>query len=141
MKEYINCEKMHSELSEMLKETRDGFELSEAEQYVIDDDFCEDYAAALTERINDDMRRYLHLGDHAITGIFANVDHDYKGNVCEMVAHLDDGLDDEQTEADRDFLTDWFWEAFGCWAIKYKFGETVSEMCYQLEKENAESVA
>lgn len=38
-------------------------------------------------------------------------------------------------------MTEWFWEAFGCWAIKYNFGETVSEMCYQLEKENTECVA
>jgi hypothetical protein len=54
-----------------------------------------------------------------------------------MVARLDAAEDSKQADEDRAYLMDWYFKAFGTFGIKYNFQDTLSEIVYMREEEQA----
>lgn len=149
IKEYIDIKKMAKEVFEILKETRDDFKDGEYDGFLDDnysDDELEECAQRQAVKWNDDMNKYLHMKDHSIWGNFNNVDYNYPrfrtgetkydtDLVNGMIKRLDEGCQDEQTQADRKWLVDWFWDTFGTWGFTYNFQCEMSENIYAYEHE------
>ena len=102
----------------------------------------------MAEILNADMKKYLHQDNHQIVNNFNNVERDYiyndkRGSYADfrdMVRRLDEGVDDERTNEDRDWLTSWFWDTFGTWAIGYNLSTYIGEELYVAEREYADAV-
>lgn len=113
-----------------------------------DDEHVRDYATMMAYKLNDEMKAYLNMKDHEIMGNFCNIDKDYpkyRGTLSsrkainaldDMVDRLNDGDMSEQSVEDREFLTDWFFQAFGTFGLKYNFGNMLGEALYCIEEEN-----
>ena len=54
-----------------------------------------------------------------------------------MVARLDAAEDSKQADEDREYLMDWYFDAFGTYNIKYNFSNWLSEIVYMREEEQA----
>ena len=109
-----------------------------------------------TLEANREMKKYLHLPDQHMDGNFADLSMDYTkhrtgtfwvseydGPVAEyfnlypqMVARLDAAEDSEQADKDREYLAEWFFDAFGTFGIKYNFSNYLDEIAYMLEEES-----
>ncbi|MBD5381910.1 hypothetical protein [Clavibacter sp.] len=100
-----------------------------------DNDIVEEHIEWLANDLNKSMKKYLHMSDTHIAGNFKNIRYDYKGDFADMVKRLDEGAQDEQTNADRDFLLSWFWDAFGTFGISYNFATELDESIYVAEQE------
>lgn len=145
MKEYINIASTEIELIKALTAARENYrddENNEIIDYYYNNDSIEEYAHAYAESINREMERYLHEKSQRIPGNISNVVYDYCNertgvygydfNIFnDMVKRLDDGMNDKQTKKDRDFLTNWYFSAFGTYWIKYNFQEMIGETIYQ----------
>lgn len=141
MREYLNMDDMKSTIREIYAEQIASVEDDPYFVFTVwsDEDTVEEYVDIMANELNDDMRRYLHMSDTKIEGNFRNIKWDYEGDYADMVRRLDEGADDEQTKSDRDYLTSWFWDAFGTWGLGYNFMSMLSESLYCAEME--ESVA
>lgn len=143
-KEFLNVSSVIDDVRAIYAEVRNGIAADDDFKYEIleqyDDDTIFEYAEYLAWKINDEMKQYLNLDDHRIMGNFKNAEYDYDGNFDEMVARLNAGEQSEQADADRDFLTEWFWGAFGSFGIRYNFSNEISEYCYQLECEREKEI-
>lgn len=141
--QYINCELMQKELEDILNE-----ELKSYKEYsYLEDIGVYEYAENLVQSFNSDMGKYLNSSDHKISGNFNNIDYDYpsfrEGDgphynqklVDDMVNRLNNNDDSEQSQKDRDFLVDWFFETFGTFGITYNFDNYLGEIIYANEEE------
>lgn len=149
IKEYIDIDYMIESVLSILKDTRDDFKDDENTEYLdtnFSDDYLEEMALEQALEWNDDMNKYLHMKDHRIYANFNNVDYDYPyfrtgefgyddDLVNDMIKRLDDNCQDEQTQADRRWLVDWFWETFGTYGFTYNFQSTMSDSLYEWEHE------
>lgn len=150
IKDYINVDKMADSVFEILKNARDDFKDGEIDGF-LDDNYDDDYLheRALEQAIewNDDMKKYLHMKDHRILGNFNNIEYDYPHHingeyeydtplVNDLIKRLDEGKDDEQTNEDRDWLVDWFFDTFGTYGIKYNFQSEMSDNIYDYKQEH-----
>lgn len=139
--DYINVDSMIEEIVEILKGELESIRNDENSS-IIDTEFhekyIEEYAFELAIEYNDDIKKYLHYKDHRIDSNFKNIDYDYNYHINgevefntpllkEMIERLDNNEQSERAQSDRNFLTDWFLETFGTFAISYNFGELVSE--------------
>lgn len=150
MKEYLNMDSMKSTIREIYDAQIESYKDEPYFECTIyaDEDIVEDEVERMAERLNADMKRYLHMDNHRIAGNFNNVEQDYiyieeRGDhkdFRDMIQRLDDGVDDERTNEDRDWLTSWFWETFGTWAIGYNLSTAIGEELYVAEREYAEAV-
>ena len=143
--QYINCELMQKELEEILNEVLNSYK-----EYPYLSDFVnvEEYAENLVLSFNSDMGKYLNSSDHKILGNFNNIDYDYpafrecdgphynKKLVDDMVNRLNNNDDSEQSQRDREFLVDWFFETFGTFGITYNFNDYLGEIIYANEEES-----
>lgn len=139
--QYINCELMQKRLEELLNEELNSY--SEDYPYLSDLVNVEEYAEDLVRSFNSDMGKYLNSADHKILGNFNNIDYDYpafmEGDGChynqklvdDMVNRLNNNDDSEQSQKDRDFLVDWFFETFGTFGITYNFNYYLGEIIYE----------
>lgn len=140
---YMNVERLYNELLEMLTEERDGWIDDSNRDFLMcemSDEILDDYCEGLAYRLNDQMGEYLNSKDRRIPGNFCNIDYDYSDHVNsnysavkDMTARLNAGEESEQADADRDYLVDWFWEAFGTFGIKYYFNEYITDILYEFE--------
>lgn len=144
VKNYIDLDKMESELFQILKEVRDSMTDEENEAFMEEnypDDVLKWRAMEMSWKCNDDMNKYLHLKSRDIYGNFNNVDYDYPYHVYgkveynrplvdEMVRRLDNGDESEQSQKDREWIVDWFFETFGTYNIKYNFESEIAETMY-----------
>lgn len=151
IKEYIDIDNMCGEVLNILKEARDGFKDGKCDDFLdgeYSDEALEERALWQAVKWNDNMNKYLHTKDHRIFGNFNNVDYDYphfrtgefkydNDMVNDMIKRLDDNWQDEQTQTDRKWLVDWFFDTFGTYNFKYNFQSEMSEAMYQWERENA----
>lgn len=114
------------------------------------------FATDFAYKANRDMKKYLHMSSHKLIGNFADIAQDYPvyrtGCRCsldydgndyhnlfpEMVKRLDAAEDSARADEDRKILSDWFFEAFGTNNITYNFSTELSELHYQMEKEQEE---
>lgn len=103
---------------------------------------------------NRDMKKYLHMNNHSMPGNFADIEDDYPAHITgtrwpseyagddyfrlfpQMVARLDSAEDSEQADEDREYLAEWFFDAFGTFGIKYNFSNYLDEIAYMLEEES-----
>lgn len=106
-------------------------------------------------KANREMKEYLHMKDHSLCGYFANIKDDYPEHITgtrwsfeydgddyfdlfpQMVARLDAAEDSKRADEDRAYLAEWYFNTFGKFGITYNFGETVSEIAYELEQQCA----
>lgn len=149
VKDYIDMDFMSKSLFEILKEERDGFKDGEVDGFIDDnysDDVLKERADSMAFEFNDNMDTYLHMKDHRICGNFNNIDYDYPHHingeygydhqlVDDLIGRLDEGKDDERTNADREWLVDWFFDTFGTYGIKYNFGSEMSDNIYEYQNE------
>jgi len=150
MNDYINVEKMQVAVFELLKDTREKMRDDENTARIDDcvsDDFINEEAFEIASSINSDMKAYLHQKDHEIQGNFNNIENNYykfrKGEygwnealLNDMIARLDNNRQDEQTQKDREFLSDWYFETFGTFGITYNFGNTIDYLIEDDDNEN-----
>lgn len=143
IQDYLNIDEMTEYVISLYKSQMEYF--TEDKQQILescgyDDEYIRERAAILVDKWNENMRDYLHQWDHEIYGNFNNVEYDYpkfrtgeyrydSEMLNDMIARLDAGEQSEQASADRQFLTDWFWEAFGTFGVTYNF---MDELCEQL---------
>lgn len=142
---YINYQSLKEDVEKIINEVLSDY--TEAEQNTIHDYIdIEDYINNIVYDINEDMNKYLHSKDHNLTGNFNNIDYDYpyengftpyraydRECVMEMVLRLDNNLQDERSNEDRDYLTSWFWQTFGTFSLKYNFRNECNDILYMLE--------
>lgn len=105
-----------------------------------------------TLEANREMKKYLHLPDQHMNGNFADLSMDYPKHVTgvwwasdydgddyydlypQMVARLDAAEDSEQANEDREYLEEWYFEAFGKYNIKYNFSNELEEIHSMIEE-------
>lgn len=149
--DYMNVDELENEIYALLEEERDSF-VSDLEQdekdYILSawgEYYLKEEASELAHKNNYSMKKYLHQKDHDIPGNLMDVELNYKfDNKCsdegfqDMIARLDAGDDTEKSREDREYLRDWFWEAFGSFGTKYNFNGTLNAYLgdYWYEKEH-----
>ena len=149
MKEYLNMDSLKSDIRDIYNGVIENWQDEPYFEFTsyADKDVVEECVEILAERLNEDMNKYLHMNNHRIEGNFNNVYNDYiyieeRGDYkdfADMIRRLDEGLTDEKTNEDRDWLTAWFWSTFGTFGIRYNFETELSEALYCAGQE--ESVA
>lgn len=147
MKEYMNMDSLKSDIRDIFNGVIENWQDDPYFEFTAyaDEMYLESCIEYIAERLNEDMNNYLHMSDHRIEGNFNNVYNDYiyieeRGNhkdFAGMIRRLDEGLTDEKTNEDRDWLTDWFWSTFGTFGIRYNFENEVAEAVYYVEQEEA----
>lgn len=160
--DYIGVESFAREIYKLYHECMDDYKDEEGfEQYVYDlfgENYLHELAWEFACEANEDMKTYLHRENHRMDGNFANVEEDYAeyrtgtywvseydGTADEyfaffpnMVARLDNAEDNERANDDREFLSSWFFRAFGTYNIKYNFSNDLGEILYMMEEEKEE---
>lgn len=152
--EYINAKRLAKELLEIYTEVRDQYKDDDVWPMIegeYSDDYLEEYAWSQVNVINSDMRTYLNMKDHHIAGNFNNIEYDYPKHITgdyhydselvgAMIARLNANEQSEQADSDRDFLTDWFWDTFGSFGIRYNFSAVIDETAAIYENEMEEEL-
>lgn len=158
IRDYIRVAKFEDRMFEMYKEERESWRDAENSDFLdveFDDETLRELAWGVTERMNEDMKRYLHSGEYRMTGNFANVLDDYaryrtgtfdyfhlghdidRKMLDAMIERLDAGTDSRRADDDREFLSGWIFTAFGTSGFRYNFSERIADSLYWHEKENA----
>lgn len=131
-KKYMNVQEVYETILEIYKECVKEYE---NEPYFdiwgySEEDILEEMAMQKAQAINEDMKKYLHAKDHSIPGNFRNISYNYKGDLSDLIKRLDAGVEDDKTNADRQFLTDWFWDMAGTFGIRYNFKTELAESAF-----------
>lgn len=153
--EYINVKEYESGLRKLFDKELQKICTGEYEQYydmlydMLLDESDTNEPERVAEKMNEDMKKYLHMDDHNMAGNFKNIRYDWEGIVGDndnmgyklkdVVAMLDNGEDNEVTRAFKEFATTWLWEAFGTFGLTYNFGDTVYDILDEWEQEDKES--
>lgn len=145
-KVFVNIDKIKGKIRKLIDEVANDYK---DEQYfellsIADDTECEMLAEFHANKINDDMDTYMHRDNTKIQGNFNDIRRDYE---CEhkgcyyknLLERLDKGATDEQTKADIDWITGWFWDTFGTWGFKYNLSTQIGEELYSIKQEESES--
>lgn len=142
---YIDFDGMIETIVELMTDEREGFGENDFEKEIIcneyNDDFIQEIAFEMAAGFNRDMKKYLHLDNHKISGNFNNVEYDYSREnpgekLSEMIYRLDSMEDSPRADKDRQWLTAWFWETFGTFGIKYNFGEQIADFIYSVHQDD-----
>lgn len=154
--DYIGVDAFAEEIESLYREALDGYENKEEIEEYISDSFGDNYIHTLAVEFaikqNEDMKKYLHMNSHRMDGNFANIEEDYPkyrtGTFLpseydgddyfdlfpEMVKRLDAAEDSERANDDREYLSSWYFYAFGTFGIKYNFESDLSEISDTLEE-------
>lgn len=157
--DYIGVEAFAKEIYNLYKECLDYYEdKEEFEQYINDlygdQEFLKNRAYEFATKTNEDMKRYLHMDNHRMDGNFANIAEDYPyyrtGTYWaheskigsdeyhllfpRMVERLDAAEDSDRANDDREYLSSWFFFAFGTFGITYNFDNDLAELHYDMEE-------
>ena len=155
--DYIGVDSFAKVIESLYNECLENFDNAEdVEEYIgLYGQNIQSMARDFTLKANKEMKEYLHQKDHRMIGNFANIEDDYPAHITgtvwcseydgddyfdlfpQMVARLDAAEDSEQADEDRTYLREWFFGAFGTYAIKYNFSNELSEIAYELEQECA----
>lgn len=160
--DYINVEGFAQAIEEIYRECLDDFEDgAEFEQYInelFEREYIREAAFEFAVEANEEMKEYLHRSNHRMNGNFADIERDYPeyrtGTYWssdydgddyfklfpEMVKRLDSGEDSERADDDREYLSSWFFSAFGTYGIKYNFSNDLEELHRALEEDYADAV-
>ena len=160
--DYIGVASFAKTIDELYRECLEKFDNAEdMEEYIAD--CCgkniQNLAWDFTLEANREMKKYLHLPDQHMNGNFADLSMDYpkhrtgafwvseyEGPVAEyfnlspqMVARLDAAEDSEQANEDREYLEEWYFEAFGTYNIQYNFSNELEEIYSMMEEDYVEA--
>ena len=116
-------------------------------------ELAQEEAGRLALSFSESMEKYCHMADTRMIGNFANIREDWDvipdfvksdvrpwGRFDDIVRAIDDRtIDAGDLRKFQKWANDWFFTAFGTWAIGYNFGSLVSEL--ECEKEREEAVA
>ena len=157
--DYIGVASFAKTIEELYRECLNNYDNAEDMEEYIADVFgknIQSLAWEFTLEANREMKKYLHLPDQHMDGNFADLSMDYPkhrtgtfwvseydGPVAEyfnlypqMVARLDSAEDSEQADKDREYLEEWYFEAFGTYNIQYNFSNELEEIHYMMEEES-----
>ena len=98
---------------------------------------CEEEGYRVGYQWASDFRTYCYQEDTRIYWNFNNIKIDYelefKGKYYkDILAKLNNEIDDEETKQFKDWAVDCFFETFGTFGLKYNFGETLT-CCFEEE--------
>lgn len=159
--DYIGVDAFAKYIEELYRECLDDFDdKEEIEEYINDcfgDNHIHTLAVEFAIKQNEDMKEYLHMDNHRMDGNFANVaddytkyrtgtywptdydGDDYDDLFPDMVKRLDAAEDSDRANDDREYLSSWYFFAFGTYNIKYNFSSELSEVESMLEEAREES--
>lgn len=156
--EWLDIEYMKSELLDILTEERNKIRDNEEDKSFFEDIYTdedlEEKAEYMANEYNDDMEKFIKSKDYNIPGNFKVINHNYtmyKKGYDEfkvlpeedtwygLVDRLEKNDQSEKTKADRKWLVDWFFEAFGTFGICYNFSNEVYDTMYYWEQENVDN--
>lgn len=145
---FIDKDGMERDVLAILKGTLSDFGLDGDEYY---SELADEEARRLALSFSESMEKYCHMADTRMIGNFANIREDWDripgfvksdvkpwGRFDDIVRSIDDRtIGAEDLEKFQQWANDWFFTAFGTWAICYNFGSLVSELEYEKEREEA----
>lgn len=157
--DYVGVKSFAKTIENLYRECLNNYDNAEDMEEYIADVFgknIQSMAWDFTLEANREMKNYLHRESQHMDGNFADLSmdypkhrtgtfwvSDYDGPVAEyfslypdMVARLDAAEDSEQADEDREYLAEWFFDAFGTFGIKYNFSNDLDEIAYMLEEES-----
>lgn len=158
--DYIGCKSFAKVIENLYRECLEEFDDAEdLEEYIADvfEKNIQSLAWEFTLKVNREMKKYLHLNDQHMNGNFADLSMDYPKHRTgvwwatdydgddyydlypQMVARLDAAEDSEQADKDREYLEEWYFEAFGTYNIKYNFGNYLEEVHSMMEEDYVEA--
>ena len=160
--DYIGVESFAKVIENLYRECLENFDDAEnLEEYIADvfEKNIQSLAREFTLEANREMKKYLHLPDQHMNGNFADLSMDYpkhrtgtfwvseyNGPVAEyfnmypqMVARLDAAEDSEQADKDREYLEEWYFNAFGTYNIQYNFSNELEEIHSMMEEDYVEA--
>lgn len=158
--DYIGCESFAKVIENLYRECLENFDDAEdLEEYIADifEKNIQSLAWEFTLKVNREMKKYLHLNDQRMNGNFADLSMDYPKHRTgvwwatdydgddyydlypAMVARLDAAEDSEQADKDREYLEEWYFEAFGTYNIKYNFSNELEEIHSMMEEDYVEA--
>lgn len=153
--DYIGVKSFAKTIEGLYRECLENFDdADDLEEYIADlyGKNIQSLAWEFTHKVNREMKKYLHLNDQRMDGNFANLYDDYPRHVTgvwwasdydggdyydlypQMVARLDAAEDSEQANEDREYLEEWYFEAFGTYNIKYNFSNELEEIHSMMEE-------
>ena len=153
--DYIGVESFANTIENLYRECLEEFDDAEdLEEYIADifEKNIQSLAWEFTLKVNREMKKYLHLNDQRMNGNFADLSMDYPKHRTgvwwatdydgddyydlypAMVARLDAAEDSEQADKDREYLEEWYFEAFGTYNIKYNFSNELEEIHSTMEE-------
>ena len=153
--DYIGVESFAKTIENLYRECLEEFDDAEdLEEYIADvfEKNIQSLAWEFTHKVNREMKKYLHLNDQRMNGNFADLSMDYPKHRTgvwwatdydgddyydlypAMVARLDAAEDSEQADKDREYLEEWYFEAFGTYNIKYTFSNELEEIHSTMEE-------
>ncbi len=159
--DYIGVTAFAKEIEDLYRKCLGNFDdKEEFENYINelydDKDYIHTLAVEFAVDANECMKSYLHKDSHRMNGNFANIAqdypkyrtgtywaHEYAGDdyydlFPDMVKRLDAAEDSERADDDREYLSSWYFYAFGTFAIEYNFSEELNNLHYDLEEEYEE---
>ena len=160
--DYIGVASFSAVIENLYRECLENFDDAEDMEEYIADVFGKNIQSIAWDfalKVNREMKKYLHLPDQHMNGNFANLSIDYPkhrtgtfwlseydGPVAEyfnlypqMVARLDAAEDSEQADKDREYLEEWYFEAFGTYNIQYNFSNELEEIHSMMEEDYVEA--
>ena len=160
--DYIGVKSFAAVIESLYRECLENFDdADDMEEYIADvfEKNIQSLAWEFAIEANREMKKYLHLPDQHMNGNFANLSIDYpkhrtgtfwvseyKGSVAEyfnlypqMVARLDAAEDSDQADKDREYLEEWYFEAFGTYNIQYNFSNELEEIHSMMEEDYVEA--
>lgn len=158
--DYIGCESFAKVIENLYRECLENFDDAEdLEEYIADvfEKNIQSLAWEFTLKVNREMKKYLHLNDQHMNGNFADLSMDYPKHRTgvwwatdydgddyydlypQMVARLDAAEDSEQADKDREYLEEWYFEAFGTYNIQYNFSNELEEIHSMMEEDYVEA--
>ena len=158
--DYIGVASFAKTIEELYRQCLENFDDAEdMEEYIADvfEKNIQSLAWEFTIEANREMKKYLHLPDQHMNGNFANLSIDYPKHRTgvwwatdydgddyydlypSMVARLDAAEDSEQAGKDREYLEEWYFEAFGTYNIQYNFSNELEEIHSMMEEDYVEA--
>lgn len=153
--DYIGVASFAKTIENLYRECLENFDDAEdLEEYiaVVFEKNIQSLAWEFTHEVNREMKKYLHLNDQHMNGNFADLYEDYPKHRTgvwwasdydggdyydlypQMVARLDAAEDSEQADKDREYLEEWYFEAFGTYDIEYNFSNELEEIHSMIEE-------
>ena len=158
--DYISVKSFAKTIEKLYRECLDNFDdADDLEEYIADmlGENMQSLAWQFTFKANREMKEYLHLDNHRMIGNFSNLYEDYPEHITgvrwasdydggdyydlyhQMVARLDAAEDSELANKDREYIKEWYFNAFGTYNIKYNFSNGLEEIHSMMEEDYVEA--